>query len=113
LVGFFTLLRHILHGRNLWRLAMKAVAAALAVCTVLAGAGPVVAGTDDVDQRIDPDTLPPALRREAMTAPLGFTGPFGEPTPAGCKWSRIQLMTTQGVKWFIERQCDNQEDSGP
>jgi hypothetical protein len=90
---------------------MKVISATLALAAALLAAAPAFAA-GDVQWRLDPDTLPPAQRRQALTAPLGFTGPFGEPSPSGCKWSRIQLVTTQGLKWFVEQTCDGQEFSG-
>jgi hypothetical protein len=73
--------------------------------TVFAMAPASAAG--DVNWRIDPDTLPPAQREQALTARLGPTGPFGEPASPGCIWTRIQVPTTQGLRWMDEEDCNN------
>lgn len=58
-------------------------------------------------QTIDPSTLSQPERTRALTAPLGDTGPFGEPAGAGCQWSRIQVPTPQGLRWVDVEDCDS------
>ena len=86
----------------------RRIAAALvgASAVTVSAVAPAFAGAD-VTWRIDPDTLPPAQRAQALTARLGSTGPFGEPVMPGCIWTRIQVPTTQGLRWMLEEDCNN------
>jgi hypothetical protein len=88
---------------------MRAISATL-ILTAMMGAGPALA--DDVDTRIFVDSLPPALQRQVMTAPIRRIGPFGVLAPIGCAWSRRQIPTAQGLKWVAEEVCSDAE-SGP
>jgi len=54
---------------------------------------------------IDPSSLSPRQRAEFYRAPLGDTGPFGEPVQAGCMWSRLQVPTAQGLRWEAIEEC--------
>lgn len=60
---------------------------------------------------IYPSTLTPRQRAEFYRAPLGDTGPFGEPVAAGCMWSRLQVPTMQGLQWEAIEEC-NSPDRG-
>jgi hypothetical protein len=72
-------------------------------CAAAMLATPVLA---KVVWRIDPLTLPPPLRQQALTAPYNIYGPTGDPVPNGCHWSRMQVPTTQGLRWILEEECD-------
>ncbi|HUZ67948.1 MAG TPA: hypothetical protein VMU56_09840 [Beijerinckiaceae bacterium] len=54
---------------------------------------------------IDPSSLTPRERAEFYRAPLGDTGPFGEPVQADCMWSRLQVPTAQGLRWEAIEEC--------
>jgi hypothetical protein len=82
------------------------LSAAVAACIFMMSTGAAVAGPQ---RMLDPLTLPPQERQEALTAPLGRHGPFGEPSDPGCRWSRYSTPTPQGVRWLLEEDC---EDSG-
>jgi hypothetical protein len=86
---------------------LGAAALAAGCAWMLLGAAPAFAGADAA-WRVDPLTLPPAQRQQALTARLGRTGPFGEPAAPGCIWTRIQVPTAQGLRWIDEENCDNQ-----
>jgi hypothetical protein len=58
------------------------------------------------DRWVDPDTLPPRARQFALHGNLGAVGPFGEPTRMGCRWSRLQVPTSRGLKWMAHEECD-------
>jgi hypothetical protein len=60
-------------------------------------------------QTIDPSSLSPAQRTRALTAPLGDTAPFGEPASPGCRWSRLQMPTPQGLQWIDVENCPNKD----
>jgi hypothetical protein len=82
----------------------KSLAAAAAICGVsLAFAGSAAAAPA---WTIYPSQLSPQQRAEFYAAPLGSTGPFGDPTPVGCRWSRIQIPTAQGLEWVAQEDCD-------
>jgi hypothetical protein len=57
------------------------------------------------DQMIDPDQLPPKAREFALRGPLGARDPFGNPANAGCNWSRVQVPSSQGLKWMAVEEC--------
>ncbi len=57
------------------------------------------------DQMIDPDTLPPKAREFALHGPLGDYDPYGRAAQTGCNWSRVQIPTTQGLKWVAREEC--------
>lgn len=75
---------------------------ALCALTVLAAPALAMPG---VVWMIDPLTLPPALRAQALTAPLGDYDPFGQPADPGCLWSRLQVPTMQGLRWVDIEEC--------
>jgi hypothetical protein len=75
--------------------------------SMLLAAAPAAAGSD-VAWRVYPDSLPPAQRAQALAAPLGHFGPFGEPAMPGCMWSRVQVPSIQGLQWVDEENCNNQ-----
>ena len=75
-------------------------------CAAVMLAAPALA-TPGVAWTIDPLTLPPPLRHQALTAPLGDTDPFGNRADPGCRWSRMQVPTTQGLRWLDEEVCDD------
>lgn len=81
-----------------------AVRALVTGCAVAMLAAPALA-TPGVAWTIDPLTLPPPLRQQALTGPLGRHDPFGKPADAGCTWSRTQVLTTQGLRWLDEEEC--------
>ena len=59
------------------------------------------------DRWVDPDTLPPRARHFALHGNLGEIGPFREPARAGCRWSRIQVPTSRGLKWMAHEECSD------
>ena len=59
------------------------------------------------DRMLDPNVLPPQEREFALHGPLGDVGPRGEPTPTGCQWSRLQVPTSEGLRWIAIEQCDD------
>jgi len=59
-----------------------------------------------VSSSIDPQSLPPSLQQRTLNAPLGETDPFGNRTEAGCRWSRMQIPTSQGLRWMDEEDCN-------
>jgi hypothetical protein len=59
---------------------------------------------------LDPDTLPPAERQFALHGPIGEVGPSGRAAPVGCRWSRLQLPSAKGVRWFIQEDCSDNQD---
>jgi len=75
-------------------------------CAAVMLAAPALANPD-VTWTIDPLTLPPALRQQALTGRLGDTDPFGNRADPGCIWSRIRVPTMQGLRWLDEEDCDN------
>jgi hypothetical protein len=89
---------------------MKLISTSLIAAGVVLTAAPAQA--DDVQTRIYLDQLPPSLRRQAFDAPVDRYGPFGVMAPNGCRWSRQQILTTQGPQWVAEERCDNQESGG-
>lgn len=56
---------------------------------------------------LDPNVLGPRARARALHGPLGDTNPWGEPSAIGCRWSRIQVPTAQGLRWMVMEECDN------
>lgn len=83
-----------------------AVEALVTGCALMILAAPALA-TPGVTWTIDPLTLPPNLRQEALTGPLGDRDPFGQPAQPGCIWTRIQIPTAQGLRWLDEEDCDD------
>ena len=63
------------------------------------------AASAHADRFVDPQTLPPRARVFALHGPLGSLDPYGRPTPAGCKWSRLQVPTAQGLRWVAQEEC--------
>jgi hypothetical protein len=59
------------------------------------------------DRNIDPDMLPPAERNFALHGPLGDVGPSGRAAPMGCRWSRLQIPTANGLRWVAHEECDD------
>lgn len=55
---------------------------------------------------VDPDVLPPSARARALHSPLGDTDPWGRPASAGCTWSRMQIPTSEGLRWMAMEECD-------
>lgn len=55
---------------------------------------------------IDPNTLPPKARQYALHGNLGDRDPYGRPARAGCTWSRLQVPTSQGLRWVAQEDCD-------
>lgn len=43
----------------------------------------------------------PALNRN-----LGDYDPWGRPAEPGCRWSRLQVPTAQGLRWVAVEECD-------
>ena len=90
----------------------------LIILMCLAGVGPAPfvptaqAGGADVVQTIDPLTLPPAQRAQVLNARIGRRGPFGDLAPHGCKWSRMQIPTPQGLRWVAEEICTEDLSGG-
>jgi hypothetical protein len=78
----------------------------VACCAAAMLAAPALAAPD-VAWTIDPLALPPPLRQQALNGPLGDRDPFGNPAQPGCIWTRIQVPTTQGLRWLDEENCDN------
>jgi hypothetical protein len=76
------------------------IAAALLACLV---AAPAFA---QVGRTIDPDTLPPAQREYALHGNLYDHDPTGGPTDPGCLWGRIQVPTSQGLRWLDQEECN-------
>lgn len=76
-------------------------------CAAVMLAAPALA-TPGVAWTIDPLTLPPLLRQQALTAPLGEYDPFGNPAEPGCIWSRMQVPTMQGLRWLDEEVCNGE-----
>ena len=37
---------------------------------------------------------------------LGDRDPWGQPARSGCTWSRIQVPTSQGLRWQAIEDCD-------
>jgi len=58
------------------------------------------------DQLLDPDTLPPPARERALHGDLARTDPFGAPASAQCRWTREQMPTSQGLKWMLREECN-------
>lgn len=46
-----------------------------------------------------PSDLSPTRATQALSAPLGDTGPFGKAAEPGAQWSRLQMPTSQGLQW--------------
>src|ERR1700752_55600 len=82
--------------------------AMLAVALTCSAAVPAFA---QIGQTIDPDTLPPAQRESALHGPLYDHGPTGAPAEPGCLWSRIQIPSGQGLKWFDQEECNGGQDN--
>jgi hypothetical protein len=59
------------------------------------------------DRWVDPDSLPPRARHFALHGNLGEVGPFREPARAGCRWSRMQVPTSRGLKWMAHEECSD------
>ena len=57
------------------------------------------------DRFIDPWTLPPAQRDFALRGPLDQYDYTGFPARSGCQYSRIQLPSDQGLRWFVDEDC--------
>ena len=57
------------------------------------------------DRMVDPDTLSPKDREFALHGPIGQYDPWGQPTTPSCRWSRIQIQTSQGLKWVALEEC--------
>ena len=83
-------------------LSKRLIAGGFAAAIVASAAAPALAFPV---QSVDPWTLSPAQRAIALNAPLGNYGPFGTPTQAGCRWSRIQVPTTSGLHWIDIESC--------
>jgi hypothetical protein len=57
------------------------------------------------DQLLDPDQLPARDRNYALHGALGSTDPWRHPANPGCSWSRVQVPTSQGLKWMASEEC--------
>ena len=62
-------------------------------------------------QTIDPETLPAAARDYALHGQLYDRDPLGHPASPGCIWSRLQVPTSQGLRWLDVEDC--QPSDGP
>ena len=76
---------------------------AVSIATVLVIAGWVSAAK--ADRIVDPDTLSPKDREFTLHGRLGEFDPWGRPTTPSCRWSRIQIPTSQGPKWVAQEEC--------
>jgi hypothetical protein len=85
----------------------KTMAAALIAGGFLAGCWATSAAA--FERLIDPQTLPPAERAAALHGPLGAVGPDGTPSTPDCRWSRLQMPTSEGVRWMVVEECDGNE----
>ena len=57
------------------------------------------------DRVVDPDTLSPKDREFALHGPLGEVDPWGQRTTTACRWSRMQIPSSQGLKWVAVEEC--------
>jgi hypothetical protein len=73
--------------------------------SIVAALGVALASPAWADRLVDPDQLPPRAREFALHGPLGAYDPFGNPTNPGCNWSRIQVPSSQGLKWMALEEC--------
>jgi hypothetical protein len=55
---------------------------------------------------VDPNALGPQARARALHGPLGDRDPWGRPAAANCTWSRIQVPTSEGLRWMAMQECD-------
>jgi hypothetical protein len=74
--------------------------AVLLRATLISGAAPAQT------RFVDPQTLPPGARGYALYGNLGNRDPFGYPASSGCVWSRIQVPTSQGLRWMAMEECN-------
>jgi hypothetical protein len=58
------------------------------------------------ERNVDPNTLSPNAREFALHGPLGDRGPNGRPAEPGCVWSRLQIPTSQGLRWVAHEDCN-------
>ena len=64
------------------------------------------------ERNVDPETMSPRVREFALHGPLGDLGPTGRPAGPGCRWSRLQIPTPEGLRWVAHEQCDPGFDHG-
>jgi hypothetical protein len=64
------------------------------------------------ERNVDPDTMSPQAREFALHGPLGDLGPSGRPAGPGCRWSRLQIPTAEGLRWVAHEDCDQAFGSG-
>ena len=74
-----------------------------AIAAVVLGLG--MCATARADQMVDPDTLSPKDREFALHGPLGQLDPWGRPSTTGCRWSRMQVPSSKGLKWVAVEEC--------
>jgi hypothetical protein len=48
----------------------------------------------------------PAAHAQALRDPLYTRDPWGQPIPANCHWTRLQVPTSQGLRWVDEEHCN-------
>jgi hypothetical protein len=86
---------------------MKPALRRFACLSLIALSGAVAPRASFAQERnVDPDTLPPRERNFALYGPLGNYDPAGLPAASGCTWSRLQVPTSQGLRWVAHESCD-------
>ena len=48
----------------------------------------------------------PNAHARALKAPLYDRDPLGQPIPANCSWTRLQVPTAAGLRWVDEEHCN-------
>ena len=46
----------------------------------------------------------------ALNTNLGDYDPWGRPARSGCTWSRMQVPTSQGLRWVAMEECEPEFD---
>ena len=84
----------------------------IARIAILSAAAIALSGTAAMafQRYLDPNTLPPRERAFALYGPLGDIGPTGQPAHPGCTWSRLQVPTSEGLRWMAVQDCDRDWD---
>jgi hypothetical protein len=71
------------------------------------GFAPPATALPSASQAVDTSTLGPAEQMQAVTTPIGDTGPLGQPADGQCRWSRIQVPGAQGLQWEAIESCSD------